>query len=386
MVVRHDNSTRRIDFTKGNAILRSRRSRLVPGLEGLESRRLMTGFFVATNGNDANAGTATAPWATLQHAVNSVSPGNVIEVESGTYVGCRIGNSGTAAAPITLEAAPGASVVVDAPGPDNDHGSDIEVENFAGTVDYWTIKGLEVTDAPLAGIDLRNANYDTVTDCDAYANTTWGIFSAFTNYLTLTDNTASYTVQQHGIYVSNSSNYAVITGNTVEYNHDCGIQINADATQGGTGVSVGCVIANNTVAYNGTGGGAALNFDGLQNSQVTGNDVLHNYAGGIVLYKYDAAAGSINNLVKDNTIVMAPGARFAINIYVGSTGNQLIGNAILSTSGDIEIDASSLSGFVSNDNVFYGSPIFSANEGNTFLSLSGWIAATGQDKNSTVIT
>ena len=344
----------------------------------------MTGFFVATNGSDANAGTAAAPWATLQHAVNAVEPGDVIEVESGTYAGCRIGTTGTASAPITLEAASGASVWINKPGPKNVHGSDIEVENFSGRVDYWTINGLKVTAAPRAGIDLRNADHDTVSNCFAYANTEFGIFTAFTDYLTVSGNTCTNTVQQHGIYVSNSSNYAQITGNTVEYNHDSGIQINADATQGGTGISVGCVIANNTVAYNGAGGGAALNCDGLQDSTITGNALRQNYASGIVLYRNNAAAGSIDNLVKNNTIMMASQSRFAIYIANGSTGNQLLSNYISSAHGDISVNSGSLVGLVSNYNTFIGSPTFTADGGSTILSLSQWIATTGQDRNSTV--
>jgi hypothetical protein len=41
--------------------------------------------FVATNGQDANPGTAAAPWATLTHACNQAGPNAYIYVKAGTY-------------------------------------------------------------------------------------------------------------------------------------------------------------------------------------------------------------------------------------------------------------------------------------------------------------
>src|SRR5262249_41085056 len=162
-------------------------------LEELEARTVPTAFYVAPTGSDNNPGTSAAPWATLQHAVDSINPGDNIEVESGTYQGCRIGNSGTAAAPCTLEAAAGASVVINAPGAGNKHGSDVEVENFSGTVSYWNIKGLEVTGAPTnAGIDIRVTTYITVQSCYCHDNNNWGIFLAFSDHPTITGNHCSY--------------------------------------------------------------------------------------------------------------------------------------------------------------------------------------------------
>ena len=74
-------------------------------------------FYVSPQGNDAHAGTSQQPWATLQHAVDTIAPGDTILVEAGTYVGCRIGISGGQSAAKTLQAAPGAHVLVNKPGP-----------------------------------------------------------------------------------------------------------------------------------------------------------------------------------------------------------------------------------------------------------------------------
>src|SRR6266404_3358677 len=84
----------------------------------------MTTYYVSSQiGNDNNAGTsATTPLATLQDAANLVKPGDTVEVMNGTYTGEPGGNvlqittSGTAGAPITFEAAPGQTPVIDSTG------------------------------------------------------------------------------------------------------------------------------------------------------------------------------------------------------------------------------------------------------------------------------
>ena len=85
-------------------------------------------YYVATNGNDTFDGSSTNPWATLQHAVETIAPGDTILVRSGTYAGCRIRNSGTVSLPKTLARDAGATVVINTPGPQNSHTSLIEID------------------------------------------------------------------------------------------------------------------------------------------------------------------------------------------------------------------------------------------------------------------
>jgi hypothetical protein len=42
-------------------------------------------FYVSPNGSDANAGTQTAPWRTIQKALNTLSSGQTVVVRGGTY-------------------------------------------------------------------------------------------------------------------------------------------------------------------------------------------------------------------------------------------------------------------------------------------------------------
>ena len=54
-----------------------------PSTEGQPSSG--EGFHVSVNGDDANPGTLSQPWRTIQHAAQNVSPGDVVYVHPGNY-------------------------------------------------------------------------------------------------------------------------------------------------------------------------------------------------------------------------------------------------------------------------------------------------------------
>ena len=71
-------------------------------------------FYVASDGNDANPGTQTAPFRTIQHAADLAQPGDVITVDAGVYRE-RVSppRGGTSEAKrIVYQAAPGQAVVI----------------------------------------------------------------------------------------------------------------------------------------------------------------------------------------------------------------------------------------------------------------------------------
>src|SRR5947209_722151 len=118
-------------------------------LELLEPRVVPSTYFVATGGSDAAAGTGAAPWATLQHAADSVRAGDTVLVRAGNYAGFVMGwdapTAGTAAAPITFQADPAAapgSVVINARNAKTAVGIDIEPG-----CDYVTLSGFTVLGA-----------------------------------------------------------------------------------------------------------------------------------------------------------------------------------------------------------------------------------------------
>jgi len=115
--------------------------------------------------------------------------------------------------------------------------------------------------------------------------------------------------------------------------------------------------------------------------------LYNNHSSGISLFQIDGATGSKNNLVVNNTMLMALDARWDVNINTGSTGNIVYNNILFnaSTHGSIAIAADSLAGFVSDYNVVVN---LMSNDGgnNAFLTLSQWRTQTGQDAHSVIST
>ncbi len=70
-------------------------------------------YYVATNGNDSNAGTLAQPWRTITHAANVLLPGDTVFIRNGSYSEQLTPlNSGTAIAPITYSSYPGETPII----------------------------------------------------------------------------------------------------------------------------------------------------------------------------------------------------------------------------------------------------------------------------------
>lgn len=70
-------------------------------------------YYVSPSGNDAADGSRQAPWRTLQRGVNALVPGDTLFIQSGVYrEQVEIKAGGTADAPITISASPGARVII----------------------------------------------------------------------------------------------------------------------------------------------------------------------------------------------------------------------------------------------------------------------------------
>ncbi|MCA9219226.1 MAG: right-handed parallel beta-helix repeat-containing protein, partial [Planctomycetales bacterium] len=155
-----------------------------------------------------------------------------------------------------------------------------------------------------------------------------------------------------GIYISNSADGAIVRNNVVWGNRASGIQFNADGSLPGDGVHSNNVIEGNIIYGNGSGGGAAINLDGVQDSLIRNNLLYDNHSTGIVLYVGFAAEPSTNNVVTNNTVVMAEDARWALLMWNGSSGNVIANNILLNRNpnrGSIDVESSSLPAYSANN-------------------------------------
>jgi hypothetical protein len=103
-------------------------------------------YFVSTTGNDANAGTLSAPWRTIQHAANSVHPGDTVQVQGGIYNEVvNIPTSGNATQGyITFTNYPGQSPIVDGTGLSVGSTGQNGLFSLEGTHSYIIIQGFEI--------------------------------------------------------------------------------------------------------------------------------------------------------------------------------------------------------------------------------------------------
>jgi hypothetical protein len=342
-------------------------------------------FHVAPDGDDSAGGTKEAPWKTLQRAAIAVRAGDSVIVRAGTYDGFVLGwenpQSGTETQRITFKAEPGA--VIDSRGKTPD-GIDLE------GCSYVTIDGFEVRNVSgkiaragiraggrSEGVIIRNNKVD---GCGK-----WGIFTSFASRVLIENNVTSHSRTQHGIYVSNSSTEPVIRGNVSYGNRGSGIQLNGDASQGGSGVITDARIEKNIIHDNGNGGGSGINCDGVQRSVIQNNLLYGNQCSGISLFREDGAAGSTDNKVINNTIVQASRARWCVNIKGRSSGNAVLNNILYGPDrgrGSLTIAADSLPGLTSDYNAVVDR--FSSDDGGTLVPLASWRMSTGQDQHSFV--
>ena len=334
-------------------------------------------LFVSPAGSDLGIGTEADPWRTLQRAADAVVAGDTVTVLAGSYAGFDLSTSGNAASPIRFMAEPG--VLIDAPNSRTPDGINLEGAS------YIVIDGFEVVGMPRAGIRSVVNHHVTIRDNRVDQSGRWGIFSGFSNDLLVENNETSRSQAEHGIYVSNSGDRPTIRQNLVWGNAAAGIHMNGDASQGGDGIISEALVEQNIIFDNGQAGGSGINADGVQQSVFQNNLLYENHASGISLYRIDGAAGSIDNLIVNNTIVQATDARWALNIQNGSTGNTVLNNILFNhhpVRGSIDISADSLSGLTSNFNAVMER--FTTDGGDSVLDLAGWRSATGQDLNSFV--
>ncbi|HEX2974219.1 MAG TPA: right-handed parallel beta-helix repeat-containing protein, partial [Tepidisphaeraceae bacterium] len=344
-------------------------------LEALESRMLLSTYYVSTQGNDGAAGSSSAPWRTLQQAADSVRAGDTVIVKAGTYSGFQLSTSGTSSARITFQADSGVLI-------NSRNASTEDAINLEGA-SYVTIDGFKI--APASGATIRAGirvveNTGVIIRDNNIDRPAWfGIMTGFAQNVLIENNVTSNSQNQHGIYVGNSADNPIVRNNVSYGNKMCGIQLNSDVEMGGDGLITGAIVEGNTVYNNSSGGGAGLNFDGVSSSTIRNNLFYNNGRNAIALYQIDGAQGAKNNVIVNNTIVQPNTGYNAISILTGSTGNKVLNNILIGRTAAISADSSSRSGMVSDYNAVNDK--FSTDDSNT-LSLASWRSATGLDTHS----
>lgn len=343
-------------------------------------------FYVSTGGADGNDGSSAHPWRTINYSATQLAPGDTLLIEPGVYQenGITVSRGGTALAPVTFKA-DGAGVIINKSGTSRD-------AFFITYADYVVVDGLTIQNAARAGVRIDHSNHVTVRNSVFADNQTWGLFTDFSDYTTVEDSESYGAVVQHGIYISNSSDYPTIRRNRLHDNAGCGLHMNGDISMGGDGIISFGVVEDNIIYNNGAAGGSAINMDGVTDTIVRNNLLYNNHASGISAYQIDGGSGSKRDKIYNNTILMPSDGRWDINIpepdtglpAYGNTANQVFNNILYnahSWRGVITIGPSDLAGFSSDHNVLMDR--LSADGNDDVITLAAW-QAMGYDQHSLI--
>ena len=304
-----------------------------------------TNYYVSTSGNDRNAGTLTAPFATIQAAADRVQPGDVVNVPNGTYGVVTINRSGTAVAPIVFQAMPGQHPIIDSSGKwggitingaayitvqgfevvgdaksvtlsdaqsqrNNTHnpvtgGDGIDIQKDGNTFSHHIIiKNCVIHDEPGGGIVAMNADYVSIIDNVTYGNAYWSPYGGSgisMGYSTSFDAAAGYHNHIVGNVAHDNQEFIPfhVEGKITDGN---GIIIDSNNSNGYTGRTL---VANNIVYKNGGTGIHTFKSDHV--------DLVHNTAFlNNVTSSLDEGqiVGQLSNDVKiENNIMVAASGR-----------------------------------------------------------------------------
>src|SRR5947208_3437826 len=279
-------------------------------------------------GNDANAGTSTAPWRTIQHAADAANPGDTVIVNDGVYTGgsnvVTIGRSGTASAWLVFRAAHRWGAVLD--GRNNASAVGFEINGS-----YVRVEGFEVRGTSRYGIDAYNGH-----DVDVVANNVHDVghvctddvggrvgIDAYARNLTIERNV----VHDVGRFGPGEQGCSPSTGNW--QNHDHGI-------------------------YQGS------EYSGQSDNLVVRNNIFYHFTHGWAIQRYDGSGTSVNGLtIVNNTFVGANPWRDGQIIIATGASNVVISNNIFyqpATAG-IWFDTGGLTNVTVSNNLSFGAAV-----------------------------
>ena len=123
-------------------------------------------YYVATNGKDTNSGSSSSPWATFNHAMDTLQPGDTLIIKNGTYnQSLKATKSGREGSPITIKAENDGGTIIDG-------NSNLIPLYIAGTEgnhkSYITIEGIRCQNSSGAVVAIARADYVTLKRVSAY--------------------------------------------------------------------------------------------------------------------------------------------------------------------------------------------------------------------------
>jgi len=327
-------------------------------------------FYVSSTGSDANPGTVSAPWLTIQHAANTVGPGNTVNVAAGVYNGIvNINVSGNATAgPIVFQASQNAvagssqNAIVD--------GTGLVPSTAAAAQGLFNITGQSYI--TIQGFEIRNFQTS-----NAHA-TPAGVW---------------VTGSGSNIQIMNNLVHNIVT--TSEKNGNAfGIAVYGTSTTPITNLTIG----GNQVYDLKTGNSESVNVDGnVPNFVISGNVVHDNDNIGIDAIGFEGVAPNStvdyarNGVISGNTVynitaINNPGEGDqydADGIYCDGCSQVIIEQNLVYNC-DLNIEAASEhSGHTSNYVTIRSNVVYNANS--VGISIGGYASSVGGTDHVTIV-
>jgi hypothetical protein len=402
-----------------------------------------TSFYVSPAGNNANSGTLTMPWQTVQYALDRAVAGCTIYLMGGTYnENLTAVVSGWGTSPITLTNYNNQYAVIN--GASGNGNPLLEINNISSFI----VKGIEFANYNMnnaRGIlvhgnsdniqllnnkihdihfssnpnDIPNASTNAqpiivlgdhstipVTGLVIKGNEIFNCRTGYSEAVAVNGNVDGFTISENIVY--NISNIGI---DIIGHEGTCS-DASLDQARNGTvkwnktfscyslyATSAGiysdgardCVIENNLSYTNGWGIEVGCENIGKTSSGIiVRNNIVHdNTHGGIVIGGYDYPSGSgkvINSLVNNNTVsANTQNGNASGDIVVSYCESVTIKNNIVNSSGTFPalVIESNPAGLAINFNLYYSSQNLSfVSVLFTYNSLNAWTSATGQDQSS----
>ena len=329
-------------------------------------------FYVATNGSDANPGTAALPFRTMYRAGSAMRAGDVVVLRAGIYQEAVVNNfpSGTSwDLPTRVMAYPNEQVTL------QPSSADSRVVYFSRGASYISLEGLildgsnvgydavkidlashhirfqncEIKNAKNQGVLINDASFIEFIRCNIHDN---GL-TDFTHglYLNGTDNLVDgcriYGNGGWGVHAYGSTSARNIIRNNMIYNN---------AKAGSRGPGIGLYTGSGQKAYNnliwGNQEGIAIG-EGATNSKVHNNSIYKNSRYGVLIDPLSNSAEVLNNIVFSNAAgILNQGTGSILQNNLSDTDPKFVDPA----SGDFRllngspaIDAGTNSDIVSSD-------------------------------------
>lgn len=326
------------------------------------AQRGATTLYVSSSGSDATGqGTASAPFATIQHALEIAAPGATVVVEPGTYRGMVVITQR-----VTLESDPSvpnaaASTVIDASGAANGillkgngasgsvvRGLTIQNAQQAGILAVGPISHLTIEDNVVTGNDRGFVSNDPKAPFDGHCSDLPGGDCEALHLMAATDSEVRGNIVSHnldgGIYLTDEFGPAarnLVVDNTVEDNQvDCGITLASHNPKGAADPAAGGVYDNVVADNRSTGNGAAgvvlatpLPGGAVYQNTVVNNTFTGNQEGGVVFHTHSPGAKVADNTVIANAISgngadPDPGITQPVGISIAGMGSPISGLTI----------------------------------------------------------